>query len=315
MYYPEISKEEIINLNIVGDVIIKDYSGLSTLTNLKELYFYDNKYLSCMSFEMVPNLEGVSIYNCQLDGILDFTQNINLKEVGVNFIGDLTNAIVDIRGLIDVEYFTYNYYTDKASNFDLDRCILRDSTIELIHNSDTESMYENYYYSNYTEDSEYPDYIISNLTTKNIDEETSIIYGFVLNEEKTLTVGNILSRNYFTEGITAKIFKNGTEITNAEEKVGTGTVIKLYKGEEFVEEYTIVIYGDSTGDGKINAVDALAIIKNKNQKLLFENKVLEEAGRVTLKSYLNESTPSAVDALAIIKYLNSKYDIDQRYYW
>lgn len=320
-YYPETAKEEISVLNIAGDVIIKDYSGLSTLINLTEICFYHNNYLSSMDFEIVPNLENVYIYNCKLNGTLDFTGNDKLKNIDMNFAGDLNNAIVDIRGLTNLERFNYEYYTDEASNFNLDRCILRDSTFELTHNSDEESKYENYYYSNYTEEPddpeypEYPEYIISNLNTSQIDENTKIIYGFVLNNEGNLKVLDILSRNYFAEGITAKIFKDGTEVTNTDKIVGTGTVIKLYEGEELVEEYTMVIFGDTTGDGLINAVDALAIIKNKNQNVLFENIIFEEAGKVTEKSYYDEKTPSAVDALAIIKYLNGKYDIDQRDYY
>lgn len=319
-YYPGIAKKEITDLEIWNNVIIKDYSGLATLTNLTSLDFY-NTDLKGIDFEIVPNLENVYVYNCTLDGTLDFTGNSNLKYIDINLTEDLTNAIVDIRGLTNLEHFSYEYYTDQATGFNLNTCILKDSTLELNHNSDAESMYERYYYNNYIEEPddpeypEYPDYIISNLNTYQIDDNTRVIYGFVLNEEKILTVGDILSRNYFVEGITAKIFKNGTEVTNSQEIVGTGTIIKLYEGEELVEEYTIVIYGDATGDGKINTADALAIIKNKNQKVLFENKILEEAGKVTEKSYYDNKAPTAVDALAIIKYVNGKYDIDQRYYW
>ena len=320
VYYPDFEKEEITELSIGNNVIIKDYSGLSTLINLTRIEFY-NIDLTGMNFEVISKLENIYVYSCTLDGKLDFTKNSNLKNIDVNFEGDLTNAIVDIRGLTNLEYFNYEYYTDESSNFNLDICILRDSTLELIHNSDAESMYESYRYG-YTEDPDYPDYpeypeyIVSNLNTSQIGENTKIIYGFVLNNEGNLKVVDILSRNYFAEGITAKIFEDGTEVTNTDKVVGTGTVIKLYEGEELVEEYIMVIFGDTTGDGLINAVDALAIIKNKNQNVLFENIIFEEAGKVTDKSYWTfKAAPSAVDALAIIKYLNGKYDIDQRDYY
>lgn len=317
VYYPDFEKEEITELSIGNNVIIKDYSGLSTLINLTRIEFY-NMDLTGINFEVVSKLENIYVYNCTLNGKLDFTKNTNLKHIDVNFDGNLTNAIVDIRGINDLEYFNYEYYTDCASNFDLDTCILRDSTLELTHNSNPESMYESYYYNNYIEDPddpEYPEYIISNLNTYMIDDNTNIICGFVLNNEGNVKVGDILSRNYFAEGITAKIFENGTEMTNTDKIVGTGTVIKLYEGEELLEEYTIIIYGDTTGDGLINAVDALAIIKNKNQNLLFENKILEEAGRVTEKTFWDQCAPTAVDALAIIKYSNNKYEIDQRLFY
>lgn len=309
-YYPEVAKEEITEVQIFNWVNIKDYSGLSNLPNLAILYL-SNSDLEKINFELTPKLERIKIYNTTLNGILNLSKNANLRYIDINLKGDLSNAVVDIRGLNNLEYFNYEYYTDRANNFNLDTCILKDDNIELTYSNDPESIYERYYYDK----PDYPEYIVSNLDTSQIDENTKIIYGFVLNNEGNLKLVDILSRNYFTEGITAKIFKDGTEVTNAETIVGTGTIIKLYKGEELVEEYTIVIYGDSTGDGEINAADSLAIIKNKNQRVLFENEILEAAGRVTEKAYIERQVPSAVDALAIIKYSNGKYDIDQRYYW
>ena len=95
-------------------------------------------------------------------------------------------------------------------------------------------------------------------------------------------------------------------------------IVPFYNVEKYIEKcinsllnqtYIIVIYGDTNGDGQITPLDALAIIKNKNNKVLFSNEVYAEAGRILTQD--NKATPSAVDALAIIKHLNKKYTISQ----
>ena len=79
------------------------------------------------------------------------------------------------------------------------------------------------------------------------------------------------------------------------------------------KEFTIILYGDVNGDGKINAIDALAIVKNKLKKKEFENEYFVEAGRVSNQTRKNDSTPNAVDALAIIKHSLKKREIEQYY--
>ncbi len=71
----------------------------------------------------------------------------------------------------------------------------------------------------------------------------------------------------------------------------------------YAAEFDVVIYGDTTGDGKINAVDALALIKHLNGAIPFTSDVFIEAGRIVCE---DGSDPTAVDALAIIKHANQK---------
>ena len=93
--------------------------------------------------------------------------------------------------------------------------------------------------------------------------------------------------------------------------VGTGYTIENYLENEELpnQEYVVVVYGDTTGDGLITPVDALAIIKNRNEKVLFTSEFYNEAGRILTEN--KEETPSALDALAVIKHLNGKYTINQ----
>ncbi|MBR6504488.1 MAG: hypothetical protein IKT41_02025 [Clostridia bacterium] len=91
--------------------------------------------------------------------------------------------------------------------------------------------------------------------------------------------------------------------------LGTGTRILLVDGDEVVDFYTVIYYGDVDGNGTINAIDALAIVKNKNGQIPFLDEVYEEAARITGETEI----PSAVDALAIVKHRTGKYTINQKH--
>ena len=117
--------------------------------------------------------------------------------------------------------------------------------------------------------------------------------------EKT-TINELLSATNYNNGYTVKAYKNGSQVTTGD--VTTGTVIKIYEGSNMVQEYTIVIYGDTTGDGNIQSSDALAIVKNALNTTLLKNEIYLEAGRVTSSKRCTEEKPTAVDALACIKH-------------
>jgi len=100
---------------------------------------------------------------------------------------------------------------------------------------------------------------------------------------------------------------NGNELSE-DSLLGTGSQIDILNDKnEVINSYVVIIYGDTTGDGKINAIDALAIVKNKSGKIPFESKVFTKAGMILSDSEI----PTAIDALAIIKHKNGKYQIEQ----
>ena len=91
--------------------------------------------------------------------------------------------------------------------------------------------------------------------------------------------------------------------------VGTGTRIFVKEEEQEANEIgRLIIYGDVNGDGLINPVDALAVIKHINNKILFTDPIFVKAGK-TVNTPTTELT--AVDALGIIKHANGKYVINQ----
>lgn len=117
--------------------------------------------------------------------------------------------------------------------------------------------------------------------------------------EKT-TIDELLSATNYKSGYTIKAYKNGSQVTIG--NVTTGTVIKICEGSNVIQEYTVIIYGDTTGDGNIQSSDALAIIKNALNIVSFKNEVYLEAGRVTFSKRNGAKDPNAVDALACIKH-------------
>lgn len=153
-------------------------------------------------------------------------------------------------------------------------------------------------------------YIIDeSLTYKDI-ENTTLISGFDVGSK----ISNVISK--FNEDNTVKFFDNtDTEITDTEKAISTGNIIKIYNSsEELLKSYTTVIYGDVSGDGAVNAVDALWVVKYKLGLVNIENEANIEAGRITNDSRTASEIPSSVDALSIVKYkLNPEaYPIDQK---
>ena len=155
------------------------------------------------------------------------------------------------------------------------------------------------------------DYIKNDATIKIIDvAESETISNLTLTENK-ITVQNLVDSNSFDDGVTVKAYnEKNEEITDATHGLGTGSYVKLYDGEELVREFRVIVYGDASGDGEITSLDALTVIKAKNQKISI-SEFCSEAGKVFSRD--TEGLPNAIDALAIIKHLNDKYEIKQSY--
>lgn len=88
-----------------------------------------------------------------------------------------------------------------------------------------------------------------------IDEKKLIITGIT-----NLNVSE-LKKGFSVENGSMKITdSSGKELTTS---VGTGSQIRVYNGQKELDRtYTIVIYGDTNGDGKVNALDLLRVQKD-----------------------------------------------------
>ena len=142
-----------------------------------------------------------------------------------------------------------------------------------------------------------------NMVEKEVDKKI-VISGIGANRK----VEDFIKQNNFNERYAVKIFDTNDKEVSSETILKTGLKVKLYKNNEVVKEYVIVIYGDTSGDGLINAFDALTLIKGINNKNPFKSEIHKEAGRIITGS---GQTPTALDALAIVKSANNKYTINQ----
>ena len=123
------------------------------------------------------------------------------------------------------------------------------------------------------------------LTYKELSDGTSLISGFEIGTK----VSEILN-DYFASDDVEIFDNNNNNITNESDKViGTGDkiIVKTFINDMPLPEYNnitdevtssvgiiystknVVIYGDTNGDGSVDAVDALIVVKNKLGAVLF----------------------------------------------
>ena len=90
-----------------------------------------------------------------------------------------------------------------------------------------------------------PAITLSGDSTANINFETNIITGF---DSGSSSIGDYLSAT-----------NNGYIFTCDSDTIGTGTVIILKNGEDLIDEYEAVIFGDVNGDGWYDGMDAIIV--------------------------------------------------------
>ena len=85
-------------------------------------------------------------------------------------------------------------------------------------------------------------------------EGKSVVPFVLADKDDQLTVKDVTENDLFKDKVRTI---NGTAVADQNELVGTGDIIKTTDGKE----YTVVLYGDVNEDGKVNAIDALEILK------------------------------------------------------
>ena len=97
--------------------------------------------------------------------------------------------------------------------------------------------------------------VVLDQNDREYDEENP---AYLVNVALNDSVADIISQ--FTNTDIRAFKADGTEITDFENtKIATGTILRLYSGEEIVDEITVVLKCDVNGDGKVNAVDKAQI--------------------------------------------------------
>ena len=155
---------------------------------------------------------------------------------------------------------------------------------------------------------------------KPLDEKYSIDFsginesnGMLTNIELNTTVGQLKQKIIKSDNLYIEVIDKNGNLLNDNKNVATSikVLLKDIETSRLVRTYTVVIYGDTDGDGMLSSKDALAIIKNKVGKIEFENEYFLEAGRVCIETRNVKSVPSSRDALNIIKCKIGETEIDQ----
>ena len=136
----------------------------------------------------------------------------------------------------------------------------------------------------------------------------NIISGF---DHNNMTVENI--KKYITTIYEIQIENyKGEKIENSQ-LIGTGSKIKIIKTTqtnnttETLAEYTVVLYGDVNGDGKINSVDLLVL-----QRHILEIQTIDEIFQKAGNINKNGRKPTSVDLLLIQRHILGLQIINQR---
>ena len=111
------------------------------------------------------------------------------------------------------------------------------------------------------------------------------------------TAGNIRSKVDTT--FMLEIYNNKGQLVSDEQSIGTGSKLVFLDDEDkVVSEYTVILYGDANGDGKINSVDLLVIQRHILRIQTFEGVYLK-AGN----AQRNGRNPTSVDLLIIQRHI------------
>ena len=125
---------------------------------------------------------------------------------------------------------------------------------------------------------------------RNLVEGKTVVPFVLVNRDDVLTVKDVVESDMFSGKVETI---NGTAISSLDTLVGTGDKFTTTDGTE----YTVVVYGDVDGNGRINALDALQVEKS-NVNMLTLDDVQKEAADVK-----NDARVNSLDSLAIKRYV------------
>ena len=118
------------------------------------------------------------------------------------------------------------------------------------------------------------------------------------------TVADIKSK--ITTDLEIEIVNNKNEILAETNIVGTGSKIRIKENGNILREYTILIYGDVKGDGKINSVDLLVL-----QRHILEMEKMEGIYIKAANTRKDGKKPTSVDLLLIQRHILGMQIIEQ----
>ena len=79
---------------------------------------------------------------------------------------------------------------------------------------------------------------------------------------KVDTSANDLKDQLDNDNEKLKIYKSDGKTEYTGDKIATGMIVKLFINDIVVDQKTIVVVGDTDGNGMINAIDALKVVNH-----------------------------------------------------
>lgn len=103
-----------------------------------------------------------------------------------------------------------------------------------------------------------------------------------------------------------EIVNNKNKILEDTDLVGAGTKINVKNNGEIIYQYTIILYGDTNGDGKISSVDLLVL-----QRHILEIETIGEIYKKAANINKKVNGPSSIDLLLIQRHILGIQIIEQ----
>ena len=118
------------------------------------------------------------------------------------------------------------------------------------------------------------------------------------------TVADIKQK--ITTDLEIEFLNNSNKVLNDADIVGTGTKIQVKENGVVLREYTIILYGDVNGDGRINSVDLLVL-----QRHILEIQPIDDIYKKAANIRKNGKKPTSVDLLLIQRHILGLQIIEQ----
>jgi len=152
-----------------------------------------------------------------------------------------------------------------------------------------------------TRDANIPISISEILNTMLVNSDGTYVSSIKLNTKAS----DFISKAKEVDSKAEIVIKNSEGIEKQDEILGTGDSITISSGEES-KKFTVVIYGDLTGDGLINSADLL-----KMRQQLIGNISLKDAYKVAANVTKNDQVINSADLLKVRQHLIGTISIEQ----
>lgn len=144
-------------------------------------------------------------------------------------------------------------------------------------------------------------YTVSILKQSN-EKITSKVYGHDISDEMIKTVkidtsANDLKDQLDNDNSKLKIYEEDGKTEYTGNSVGTGMIVKLIEDDIVLDQKTIVVKGDTDGNGVINAIDSLKVVNHILESELLIDAYLEAADTS------DDNIINAIDALKIVNHI------------